>query len=57
VKDPTRLRPHAARLRLWVTRGGLVFADRAVSSLTNGLVGIVAARVSGPEGLGSVARP
>jgi len=56
VKDPTRLRPHAARLRLWVTRGGLVFADQAVSSLTNGLVGIVAARVSGPEGLGSVAR-
>ena len=46
----------AARLRLWVTRGGLVFADQAVSSLTNGLVGIVAARVLGPEGLGSVAR-
>jgi len=56
VRAPPRPRADAAALRAWVSRGGLVFADQAVSSLTNGLVGIVAARAVGPEGLGSVAR-
>jgi O-antigen/teichoic acid export membrane protein len=56
VRAPARRRADGAPLRAWVRRGGLVFADQAVSSLTNGLVGIVAARAIGPEGLGSVAR-